>query len=171
MLEGRDVNFGNSDTNIGMISSVFVYGTLKRGQCRGVMWPFEPLRVSLVFTHGTLFDRHDYPAMTSGTDHVVGEKWDFHPEQMQRVLEVLDAIEGANQVGVPELYRRVVVTTWDLCESGAAENCFDAETSRKSYTYHYASDPVDDGFIRILPDQSDEVRVGRFVQWPTTPLK
>lgn len=165
------MNSGDSDTNIGVISSVFVYGTLKRGQCRGAMWPFEPLRVSLVFTYGTLFDRHDYPAMASGIDHVVGEKWDFHPEQMQRVLEVLDAIEGANQAGVPDLYRRVVVPTWDLCEAGTAENCVDPEISRKSYTYHYASDPADDGFTRILPGQSDEGCVRPFVQWPTKSRK
>ena len=161
------MNFGDSDTSIGTISSVFVYGTLKRGQWRGVMWPFEPLRVSLVFTRGTLFDRHDYPAMTSGTDRVVGEKWDFHSEQMQRVLEVLDAIEGTNQVGAPDLYRRVVVATWDLYEPGAAGNSGDAETSRKAYAYHYASDPADDGFTRILPGQSDQWPVGRCVQWPT----
>ena len=154
-----------------MISSVFVYGTLKRGQCRGVMWPFEPLRVSLVFTLGALYDRHDYPAMTSGTDCVVGEKWDFHSEQMQRVLEVLDAIEGANQVGAPDLYRRVVVATWDLYEPGAAGNSGDAETSRKAYTYHYASDPADDGFTRILPGQSDQWSVGPCVQWPTMTRK
>jgi gamma-glutamylcyclotransferase (GGCT)/AIG2-like uncharacterized protein YtfP len=168
VLEGCDVNFGDSETEISVISSVFVYGTLKRGQCRGAMWPVEPLNVSVVFTLGTLFDRHDYPAMTSGTDDVVGEKWDFRPEQMPRVLEVLDAIEGANQPRVPDLYRRVVVTTWDLCESGAAEHRADAETSRMSYTYHYASDPEDDGFTRILPDQSDEGRVRPCVQWPTT---
>ncbi|MGI9441379.1 MAG: gamma-glutamylcyclotransferase family protein [Rubripirellula sp.] len=167
VLEGRVVNFGDSETGNGVISSVFVYGTLKRGQCRGAMWPFEPLKVSVVFTHGKLFDRPDYPAMTSGTDDVVGEKWDFRPEQMPRVLEVLDAIEGANQQGVPDLYRRVVVTTWDLCESGTNENRIDAEISRKSYTYHYASDPTDDGFTRIMPDQSAETSVRLCVQWPT----
>jgi gamma-glutamylcyclotransferase (GGCT)/AIG2-like uncharacterized protein YtfP len=115
-----------------------------------------------------LFDRPDYPAMTSGTDDVVGEKWDFRPEQMPRVLEVLDAIEGANQRGVPDLYRRVVVTTWPLCETGTAGNRVDAEPARKSYTYHYASDPADDGFTRILPDQLAETPVGMCVQWPTT---
>jgi gamma-glutamylcyclotransferase (GGCT)/AIG2-like uncharacterized protein YtfP len=167
VLAGCDVNFGNSETEIGVISSVFVYGTLKRGECRGAMWPVEPLGVSAVFTHGTLFDRHDYPAMTSGTDDVVGEKWDFRPEQMQRVLEVLDAIEGANQLGVPDLYRRVVVTTWDICELGASGHRVDAETARKSYTYHYASDPEDDGFTRILPEQAVEGRVRPCVQWPT----
>ncbi|MAI70646.1 MAG: hypothetical protein CMM01_07020 [Rhodopirellula sp.] len=153
---------------IDTISSVFVYGTLKRGQCRGDMWPFEPLRVSAVFTHGTLFDRHDYPAMTSGTDNVFGEKWDFRPEQMQRVLKVLDAIEGANQPGVPDLYRRVVVMTWGLGESGSAEHRIDADTSRKAYTYHYASDPLDDGFTHILPDHVTLGHVGPGVHWPTS---
>ncbi len=167
MLEGRDVNFGKTKTEIGVISSVFVYGTLKRGQCRGAMWPFEPLRVSVVFTQGTLFDRHDYPAMTSGTDNVIGEKWDFRPEQMPRVLEVLDAIEGANRQGEPDLYSRVVVPTWKICESVGDEHRLAAEASVQSYTYHYARDPADDGFTRILPTQAGEGRVRPFVQWPT----
>ena len=161
------MNFGVSEIEIGEISSVFVYGTLKRGQCRGAMWPFDPLRVSVVFTLGTLFDRHDYPAMTSGTDDVVGEKWDFRPDQMQRVLEVLDAIEGANQPGVPDLYHRVFVTTWDLGEQSAANHGSDAAISCKSYCYHYASDPEENGFTRILPARTIERHGRPCVQWPT----
>ena len=161
------MNFGASEIEIGEISSVFVYGTLKRGQCRGAMWPYDPLRVTAVFTLGTLFDRHDYPAMTSGTDDVVGEKWDFRSDQIQRVLEVLDAIEGANQPGVPDLYHRVLVTTWDLGEQSAANPRSDAAMSGKCYSYHYASDPEEDGFTRVLPARTRERHSRPCVQWPT----
>lgn len=163
------VNSGNPEMEIDVICSVFVYGTLKRGQCRGDVWPFEPLGVSRVFTHGMLFDRHDYPAMISGMDYVLGEKWNFRPEQMQQVLEVLDAIEGANQPGIPDLYRRVIVTTWDLGESVSAAHCVDADALGKSYTYHYARDPADDGFTRIMPDQAAQGLARQGVQWPLSP--
>ena len=151
-----------------MISSIFVYGTLKRGQCRGAMWPVEPLQVSDVYTHGTLFDRHDYPAMTSGTDRVAGERWDFHPEQIPRVLEVLDAIEGANQPGLPDLYRRVVVATWELFQD--AEAYPEKGRSRAAYTYHYCREPLDEGFTRVLPEPSQDQHAESCVCWPASPL-
>ncbi|MDA7864931.1 gamma-glutamylcyclotransferase [bacterium] len=166
------MNFANLETKADMISAIFVYGTLKRGQCRGAMWPVQPVSVFPVFTHGTLFDRHDYPAMTSGTDCVAGERWDFHSDQMPRVLEVLDAIEGANQPGFPDLYRRVVVTTWELSEnrgrSGDSVRCSDAGNSTIAYTYHYAREPSDDGFTRVLVDQDAEDPASQCVCWPTS---
>lgn len=168
MHAGCGVNIGDCENETGEIVSVFVYGTLKRGQCREGMWPVDPLRVSSVFTHGTLFDRQDYPAMTSGTDEVVGEKWDFFPQQMQRVLEVLDAIEGANQPGIPDLYRRVVVPTWDLCQSVTVGSPSDIDTAGKSFTYHYARDPLKDGFIRLLPTQAVQRRAKPCVRWPVS---
>lgn len=174
------MNFGHPEIDADMISSIFVYGTLKRGQCRGAMWPVQPMGVFPVFTHGTLFDRQDYPAMTSGTDCVAGERWDFHPDQMPRVLEVLDAIEGANQPGFPDLYRRVVVATWRLSEdrglsggsglSGGPARCSDTGTSTIAstiaYTYHYAREPSDDGFTRVLVDQDAEDPARQCVCWP-----
>ena len=159
--------FGNPETNIDMILSIFVYGTLKRGQCRGAMWPVEPQEVSTVYTHGTLFDRQDYPAMTSGTDRVAGERWDFRPEQIPRVLDVLDAIEGANQPGLPDLYRRVIVGTWELFQD--AEACPEKGRSRAAYTYHYCREPLDDGFTRVVSDQSLGERGISCVCWPTIP--
>jgi gamma-glutamylcyclotransferase (GGCT)/AIG2-like uncharacterized protein YtfP len=164
VLEGCGVNLGNPETDVDMISSVFVYGTLKRGQCRGAMWPVQPLSVSVVYTHGTLFDRQDYPAMISGTDCVAGERWDFHPEQIQRVLEVLDSIEGANQSGIPDLYRRVVVMTWELSDN--AEHCSDTGASKIAYTYHYSREPSHDGFTRLLAEHAGKDGVRQCVCWP-----
>ena len=157
---------------IDMNSSVFVYGTLKRGQCRGAMWPVKPLKVSEVYTYGTLFSRQDYPAMVGGMDRVAGERWDFNPDQMPRVLEVLDRIEGANQSGQPDLYRRVLVMTWGLRDEG--NGLLETGESRIAFTYHYATEPANDGFIRILPndfglepDHSGLKTGQRLVSWPT----
>ena len=131
------------------------------------MWPVEPLEVFAVYTYGTLFDRHDYPAMTSGTDRVAGERWDFHPEQMPRVLEVLDAIEGANQPGLPDLYRRVVVATWELSQGDAG--CPEQGCCRAAYTYHYCNEPLEDGFTLVVPDPSKGEHANSCVCWPALP--
>jgi gamma-glutamylcyclotransferase (GGCT)/AIG2-like uncharacterized protein YtfP len=141
-----------------MISSIFVYGTLKRGECRASMWPCNPLAVRPVWTLGALFDRSDYPAMTSGTDCVSGERWDFRHPEMQQVLEVLDAIEGANQPGLPDLYRRLVVDTWDLPQEPVGVAQSDATT--RAYIYHYARDPIGDGFTPMSAGCAS-----RFVCW------
>ena len=133
-----------------MITTVFVYGTLKRGQCRESMWPVAPRRIQWGWIRGTLFDRQDYPAMTAGQDRVLGELWSFDADQVDAVLEVLDQIEGTNQPGQADLYHRVVTAV-------AAD---DETQLGEAWTYHYASDPLLDGFQRLLPDRT------RYVRWP-----
>lgn len=118
------------------VTAVFVYGTLKRGQCRERYWPHQPHRIVSAQTLGTLFGREDYPAMTPGEQIVQGELWKFLPDQMDRVLQVLDEVEG-----VPDLYHRVLVQTTDE----------HAQPIGPAWTYHYAIDPVDDGFTPIAP--------------------
>ncbi|MFK8110744.1 MAG: gamma-glutamylcyclotransferase [Rubripirellula sp.] len=133
-----------------MIVSFFVYGTLKRGECRAQMWPVEPLSVVPAFARGTLFDRDDYPAMLRGSDRVHGECWQFDSGDAPAVVAALDRIEGANQPGIPDLYQRVTVEVLGL----------EADLSVQAYTYHYASDPLLDGFRRMTPNE------GGFVSWP-----
>ena len=77
-----------------VIRAVFVYGTLKTGQCRANRWPLEPLSIHPAWTRGTLYGRDDYPAMTEGADRVLGELWQFAETQMELVLKRLDEIEG-----------------------------------------------------------------------------
>jgi gamma-glutamylcyclotransferase (GGCT)/AIG2-like uncharacterized protein YtfP len=136
-----------------MITAVFVYGTLKRGQCRSGLWPAQPLSVQAAWTRGTLFERSDYPAMTAGEDRVLGELWCFDGADITRVLETLDQIEGTNQPGQGDLYVRSEVDTWDLTD----------QPLESANVYHYATDPTSDGFTRLEP--SDDA----FARWPAEP--
>lgn len=136
-----------------MITAVFVYGTLKRGQCRSELWPAQPLSVQAAWTRGTLFGRRDYPAMTAGSDRVLGELWKFRADDIARVLETLDEIEGASQPGQKDLYARIEVETWDLTD----------QPLENANVYHYAIDPTSDGFVRLEPGEDG------FARWPTQP--
>jgi gamma-glutamylcyclotransferase (GGCT)/AIG2-like uncharacterized protein YtfP len=134
------------------VDGVFVYGTLKRGQCRAAMWPHPPLSIEPAWVRGKLFGRSDYPAMRSGEDQVRGEVWRFHELVIPEVLVQLDEIEGTLQPsGEPDLYHRVVV------------NFFrdDGSLGGSAYAYVYAADPRQDGFHPI-----DPIRPGGEVSWP-----
>ena len=122
-----------------MTSSVFVYGTLKQGQCRQHYWPVQPAGIQVGWVRGSLYGRADYPAMTAGQDRVLGELWRFDAGDIDRVLRTLDRVEGTNQDGLPDLYHRVSIEAWDL----------DNHSCGLAWTYLYATDPVQDGFVRI----------------------
>ncbi len=133
-----------------MITAVFVYGTLKRGQCRSGLWPAEPLLVQPAWTWGKLFGRSDYPALVAGEDRVIGELWTFRADDIACVLDSLDQIEGTNRPGQRDLYVRMFVETWNL----------DDQPLEKANVYHYATEPTGDGFVRIKPGENG------FVRWP-----
>ena len=132
-------------------TAVFVYGTLKRGQCREAMWPERPIRILEACVRGKLYNRSDYPAMTPGQDCVMGEVWEFDDALMPVVLHTLDQIEGTNQPGFDNLYQRVIVEIMSL----------DDHPLGRAYTYHYATDPESEGFERISPRIA-----GDYVAWP-----
>ncbi|TWT84134.1 AIG2-like family protein [Planctomycetes bacterium CA13] len=134
-----------------MIDSVFVYGTLKQGQCRESLWPCAAKTIQPAWAFGTLYGRKDYPAMTIGTDRVRGEHRAFAVEELPIVLDRLDSIEGANQHGCDDLYRRVCVDVFDL----------NGNRLGQAYGYHYATDPQRDGFQKI-----DATNENGFVIWP-----
>ncbi len=136
-----------------MIQAVFVYGTLKQGQCRFRLWPSEPQSIVPAWTRGSLFGRRDYPAMVAGEDRVIGELWRFEQADVQRVLTTLDEIEGTNQPEMEDLYVRVEIEAWSL----------DDRPLEPAYAYHYATDPAADGFIRLQPHGNDAS-----VQWPAS---
>ena len=136
-----------------MITTIFVYGTLKRDQCRSRRWPAEPLSVQQAWSRGALFGRRDYPAMTAGDDRVIGELWRFREPDVRRVLDALDQIEGTNQVAEEDLYRRVVIETWSL----------DDQPLENAYVYHYARDPCVDG--TKIPKGSLMVRTNLLVRF------
>ncbi|WP_164104190.1 gamma-glutamylcyclotransferase family protein [Candidatus Laterigemmans baculatus] len=92
-----------------LIAHVFVYGTLRRGQCREGCWPRPPLHVATGFVQAELFDLGPYPAILVGKDWVCGECWTLREEDVEETLRVLDAIEGFAQPGEDDLYVRRVV--------------------------------------------------------------
>lgn len=133
------------------VSQVFVYGTLKRGEIRGNLWPVPPQSVQSAWTKGTLYAGPDYPAMVSGDDWVLGEAWSFASEEIEDVLRVLDEIEGTNQPNVPDLYRRVTAAVYRPDGTGLGD----------AFAYLYATDPEKHGFHRVNPG------AGKWVAWPT----
>ncbi|MCC9603600.1 gamma-glutamylcyclotransferase [Stieleria sp. JC731] len=121
------------------ICQVFVYGTLKRGQCREKAWPAKPLSVDPAVVRAALFGRDDYPAMTTGDNLVLGEVWSFLPEQMPVVMEVLDEIEGTSANSENDLYHRHLIEAL-IPHHGSGKRQVSA------YTYFYNRDLILDGF-------------------------
>ena len=89
--------------------------------------------------------------MTTGSDHVLGELWHFDQSNCDTVQATLDRIEGANQPGHPDLYRRVVQPVYAL----------DGQRLDEAFVYLYDRNPSADGFAQISSDESD-----KFVRWP-----
>ena len=110
------------------ITSVFVYGTLQRGECRAEQWPHPPRHVEPARLRGQLYDLGPYPALIEGDDWIAGECWVLEREDLVPTLRVLDAIEGYGQGG-DDLYLRRVATFWN-----------DTGQSTDVYTYFF-SDP------------------------------
>ena len=96
----------------GPVSSLFVYGTLRRGEERFPV--LERHRARLVFTgstRGTLYDLGSYPGLRvgEGNSAVVGEV--YACEALGELLREIDAIEGFLGFGVPgSVYRRAIAT-------------------------------------------------------------
>lgn len=136
------------------LEHVFVYGTLKRGQCREDLWPRPPASVAPAWTLGSLFDLGPYPALLAGSDRVLGELWSFEPSQMAAVLEVLDRIEGTNQPGLPNEYDRlqVQVTSW-------------AGGKLEASTYRCADQAIADRLEPLVANCFIEDEP--YVQWPS----
>lgn len=131
-----------------LVRQVFVYGTLKRGQCRGRCWPFPPTSVEPAWIEGALFDLGPYPALREGTDRVLGEVWTIAEEHLAETLRELDEIEGyAGRED--DLYGRVEVKFHAL----------DGDTGT-AYTYRYNTDPTARGLAPM------ECRNDGFVSWP-----
>ncbi|MEX2186090.1 MAG: gamma-glutamylcyclotransferase family protein [Pirellulales bacterium] len=126
------------------VAAVFVYGTLKRGECRQRCWPRVPIAVEPAVIRGRLYDLGPYPALGPGDDRVRGELWCFDVDAMPETLRVLDEVEGATQLG-DFYYRRIILT----CE------CDDGQR-REAFAYEFADlDRLKDKPI-VPPDASGE---------------
>lgn len=136
------------------IRAVFVYGTLKTGQCRERCWPRRPLEIRAAWTLGELYDTGPYPALFPGSDKVGGQVWIFDPVDLPAVLAELDDVEEYRPGHeATNLYNRHVV------------ECFDQESNGWSaYTYLYGREHERGTFRRMVPDYSWEAL--RLALWP-----
>ncbi len=96
------------------LQHIFVYGTLKRGECRERCWPKPAHSVRSAWTLGALFDTGPYPAFLPGNDRVAGEIWSYPPADIDRIRTALDIIEVTNQPGEQNLYDRLSITAYLL---------------------------------------------------------
>ncbi|PHQ33102.1 gamma-glutamylcyclotransferase family protein [Rhodopirellula bahusiensis] len=142
----------------------FVYGTLCQGQCRQHCWPVTPLGVHPAWVQGTLFGRKDYPAMRPGNQRVGGECWFFARQDAARVTAALDEIEVTNQPGQRNLYDRIELQAKLAVPSSIRAPIQEGFPQKWTVsTYHYATDPLLDGFERLT---ERETEYGKFVVWP-----
>jgi gamma-glutamylcyclotransferase (GGCT)/AIG2-like uncharacterized protein YtfP len=88
---------------------IFVYGTLKRGQCREQCWPVPPISIVAAWTLGAVYDLGPYPAMIAGSSRIAGQLWTYSESQIDAVRKELDCIEVTNQPGYPNEYDRVEI--------------------------------------------------------------
>lgn len=58
-----------------------------------------------------MYDLGPYPAIISGDDWVLGERWEFAPQDLLATLKVLDEIEGYRN-RADDLYQRQIVSCW-----------------------------------------------------------
>ena len=134
------------------VTSIFVYGTLKRGKCRAGCWPCTPRLVEPASTLATLYDLGPYPALLAGSDRVLGEIWTFAAIDVAETLRVLDQIECFGQDDV-DLYIRMVVPCNREVETGG---------STPAYCYFLADAATVGSHQRVAPEPDG------FCRWPGT---
>lgn len=104
----RGCLIGNTDP-----LAFFVYGTLKKSQLRGGLWPREPSQIRSAIIQADLFDLGPYPAAVHGSGWILGEIWHFEPRNMEATLQALDQIEGYDAHDPHNEYvREIVVAEW-----------------------------------------------------------
>lgn len=136
-----------------MIDSIFVYGTLKRGQLRASMWPCAPIQIRPAIIRAALYDTGPFPAILVGEDDVLGELWTLKHEDVSRTLSVLDDVEGFDASRRDNLYVRI--ETDAILEDGTVVH---------AYVYQFAQPGRPTGMRRIVPHQEF---VGRLcASWP-----
>ena len=126
----------------------FVYGTLKRGECRDHKWPRSPIVVEQAWVFGELYDAGSYPALLPGTDKVRGELWSFPQADFDAIVNVLDDIEEYRPGDPYNLYTRELID----CETLSGRRT-------AAYTYQYARLHDLPTFTRIAKGESE------FAEW------
>ena len=103
----------------------FVYGTLKKSQLRGGLWPRKPSQIRSAIIQADLFDLGPYPAAVKGAGWILGEIWHFEPGDMQATIQTLDQIEGYDpRDSGNEYVREIVVAEWVDGDEATTCNAF-----------------------------------------------
>lgn len=132
-----------------MVTSIFVYGTLQRGEEREACWPVLPLSIESAEARAAMYDVGEYPAIVPGDDRIAGELWHFRAEQMPETLKVLDAIEGFAQEST-DLYRRQTI------------NCQAELGIYRAFAYFLAEPDLLNSAQRVIADKDGLCRWHRF---------
>jgi gamma-glutamylcyclotransferase (GGCT)/AIG2-like uncharacterized protein YtfP len=160
-----------------MITDLFVYGTLKRGECRESMWPRKPTRIREAFVRARLYDLGAYPAIRvdalsteddvqvdasrvdqcDDLDWVAGEVWSFESDVIDETLAALDEIEETNQPGTINLYDHVLVRAYDRPGSSGHDG---GNASTLALAYQYSDDRRLSHLRRLRPTSG-----ASFVGW------
>lgn len=148
-----------------LITDLFVYGTLKRGECRESLWPRKPAQICEAFILARMYDLRDYPAIRvdpgntwderdaaaagdDDLDWVAGELWSFDLPDVSATIAVLDEIEQTNQPGYRNLYDQVLVRAHDRPRS---------QRSRLAMVYQYSNAQRLDPSRRLTPRAGTDV--------------
>ena len=144
-----------------MITELFVYGTLKRGECRESMWPRKPTRIREAFVRARLYDLGAYPAIRvdalsedddanvdDDLDWVAGEVWSFEPDAIDETIAALDEIEETNQPRTINLYDHVLVRVYDHPGSSSHDG---GNGSTLALAYQYSDDRRLSHLRRVRP--------------------
>lgn len=116
-----------------MPEAIFVYGTLKTGECRETVFKdylkkgFEVIPASI---KGDLYNLGPFPAILHGDNTIHGEIIiPIDSNEMENIIRVLDRIEGYYGEGHNNLYNREVVLA-DMSE----------KTQIEAITYFFADE-------------------------------
>jgi gamma-glutamylcyclotransferase (GGCT)/AIG2-like uncharacterized protein YtfP len=152
--------------------AIFVYGTLKREQLRGRLWPRPALSIEPAIANGTLYDLGSYPGLVGGDQLVLGEVWTFRCDDLQETLLVLDRIEGFDPKSDTGEYVRRVIQVEVLPASHASNAAASAsretepeeDSTLSAWTYLY-NDPLRLRLARRIEAWTEAA--GHWVcQWP-----
>lgn len=104
-----------------MTTSVFVYGTLRKGEPNYHWIRVYAKKTQSAWVRGWLFDLGPYPAMIEGRGWVKGELVEL--QGCENTLKKMDELEGYYGPGSPQnLYERIETLAWT--EEGEKVNCF-----------------------------------------------
>ena len=115
----------SKDQECKMIDSMFVYGTLRKQECREHEMRKISLKSKDISIRAKMYDIGAFPAIAMGDGTVHGEIHKIKAEQHS--FDVLDCIENFNRYDESSLYHRILINSsegmcWTYVWNGSTEN-------------------------------------------------